>query len=88
MWPSYLLPENRGLSKAAELLQAALNKAESIHGHMSEETASINTQLVAVRHAIEVDLGHRKRALVASTGGKLNERPCGNTVEIYQKFLI
>ncbi|KAH6983813.1 hypothetical protein EDB80DRAFT_875313 [Ilyonectria destructans] len=61
------------LAKAEEALQSALAIAESVCGHMSDEAIEIDSQLEAIRERVAVELDHRKRALVASTGGKLNE---------------
>jgi tetratricopeptide (TPR) repeat protein len=61
------------LSKAEEALQSALKIVESLRGHASDEAVEIANQLKTVKHKITLEQGHRKRALIASTGGKLHD---------------
>ncbi|KAJ4265285.1 hypothetical protein NW762_004570, partial [Fusarium torreyae] len=60
------------LTTAHEALESALEIAEGICGYTSEETLKIVSQLKAVSEGIDMEQNNRQRAVVASTGSKLN----------------
>lgn len=57
-------------SKAVDALQSALKTAESLYGHISGDATEIYSELKSVRERIAIERDHRKRVLIASTGGK------------------
>ena len=61
------------LNLGQEALKSALAIAESVFRQMSDEAVETASQLRTINELIARDLDHRKRALVASTGGKLNQ---------------
>ncbi|RSL61317.1 hypothetical protein CEP53_005156 [Fusarium sp. AF-6] len=58
------------LGSAQEALKSALATAELVFGQVSDEAVEIASQLKAISYSVTTELEHRKRALVASTGGK------------------
>ncbi|RSL90975.1 hypothetical protein CEP51_000476 [Fusarium floridanum] len=58
------------LGSAQEALKSALATAELVFGQVSDEAVEIASQLKAISDSVTTELEHRKRALVASTGGK------------------
>ncbi|KAM5386461.1 hypothetical protein ACJZ2D_000424 [Fusarium nematophilum] len=67
------------LLTAQKELQAALELADALHGHMSDEVIELNPRLKSVHDRISADLDNRKRVLVAVTDGKRQEGK-GDTV--------
>jgi hypothetical protein len=65
--------QTRVLAKAEEALQSALKIAESCHGHMSDEAVETATLLRTIRDEIVGESDNHRRALIASTGSKLND---------------